>query len=130
MHHLQAEAATMGSVQVRVFENKQEVFSGDFTGPVELGRQNDHAESLYSQKLESQRSRVIIARSAEQTISRKHVLLELADKGKVRLRNLSATTPVLLSDGRELKPSDSLESSLPVILLLGQKTVQLREGED
>jgi adenylate cyclase len=114
-------------LHVRVIDRQQIVYSQDFAGPVELGRQNDGKEELYSCKLlPSGRWRAVIARVDEDTLSRRHACLEPADGGRVRITNVSAKVPIRLDDGSELPAGATCEVNLPVMLAIGKKTVRVQ----
>jgi adenylate cyclase len=117
-------------MQVRVLDRQQVVFSRDFSGRVELGRQNDAGEELYSSRpLEGGTWRAVIARLDEDTLSRHHALLEPLPDGRVRVTNLSGKVPIRLGDGGELGSGKSCELALPAVLAVGRKTVRLQAAE-
>jgi adenylate cyclase len=117
-------------MHVRVIDRQQVVFSRDFSGPVELGRQNDAGEELYSSRpLESGTWRAVIARLDEDTLSRHHARLEPLADGRVRVTNLSGKVPIRLGDGGELAAGASCELALPAVLAVGRKTVRLQGPE-
>lgn len=139
------------ALQIRVVDRQQIVYSQEFNGPVELGRQIDAQEALYSARSvnadywrsvittlpEEQKKateehirkvglwRAIIAQLNEDTISRHHALLVLGDDGQVRLSNVSSKVPIRLSSGQDLVAGKSCELSLPTHILLGRKTVRV-----
>ncbi|HZY87267.1 MAG TPA: adenylate/guanylate cyclase domain-containing protein, partial [Gemmataceae bacterium] len=117
-------------MQVRVIDRQQVVFSRDFSGRVELGRQNDAGEELYSSRpLDGGTWRAVIARLDEDTLSRHHALLEPLADGRVRVTNLSAKVPIRLGDGGELAAGASCELTLPALMAVGRKTVRLAAPE-
>src|SRR5919199_5413588 len=112
-----------GVLHIRVIDRQQIVFSRDFTGPVELGRQNDAQEELYSARsLGNGRWRAVIARLDEDTLSRRHALLEPLGSGRVRLTNVSAKVPIRLADGTDLAAGASRELTLPTALGIRRRT--------
>ena len=114
--------------QIRVYDQKQLVYTMELDRPAELGRQSDRNEVAYSHQIEGDHYRVVIARLDEpMAVSRKHVRLEPLPGGKIRLTNLSKNSAVRLEQGRELKPDTSLEMALPVVFTLGTKTVRVQE---
>jgi adenylate cyclase len=115
---------------IRVYEKQQLVFSADFDGAVELGRQGEGTERLFARKYDEKdrRWRLVIAGRDEDSVSRKHALLEPLPGGKARLTNLSAKVPIRLPDGGDVAPSRATEVTLPTFLLLGRKTVRVQEG--
>jgi adenylate cyclase len=117
--------------QLYVYEGSKRVATLEGGGgAVELGRQSAREESLYTTSWASGRQRLVMARLDEDTISRQHVLLEPAGDDRVRLTNLSRKMPIRLGDGSELKPGQSCESDLPVVLSLGNRTVRLQPPEE
>jgi adenylate cyclase len=120
-----------GTLRVEVLDGERSVYSHAFSGAVELGRQNDGHEELYSQRqVLPGYWRAVIARLDEDTLSRKHLKLEPAGEGLVRVTNLSTKVPVRVPDGSELAVASSRDLALPVTLLVGRKTVRVegREG--
>ena len=115
---------------IRVYEKQQLVFSADFDGAVELGRQGEGTERLFAKKYDERdgRWRLVIAGRDEDSVSRKHALLEPLPGGRARLTNLSAKVPIRLPDGGDVKPNTATEVALPTFLLLGRKTVRVQEG--
>jgi adenylate cyclase len=115
-----------GSFQVCVFEGSHVVFQEEFTTDVELGRQNDAREELYScRPLPDGRWRAVIARLDEQSLSRRHALLESLDDGRIRLSNTSAKVPIRVPDGTELPAASTRDLTLPADLHIGRRHVRL-----
>src|SRR5689334_13649497 len=97
-----------GRFKVRVYEGAQVVFEREFSDDVELGRQSDSLEDLYScRQVTGGRWRGVIARLDEDTLSRRHALLEPLDENRIHLTNLSAKVPIRLPDGSELPSTAS-----------------------
>src|SRR4051812_30217287 len=118
-----------GPLQVRVLDREQTVFSQDFTGAVELGRQTDGAEQIYTAKqLATGRWRAVIARLDEDTLSRRHALIEPVGPGRVRLTNLSAKVPIRLGTA-DLPAGAAREVELPATLVIGRRTVRLQDKD-
>jgi adenylate cyclase len=117
-----------GTLHLQVMDRHHEVYSGELSGSIELGRQNDGREELYRERLiDRGRWRVVIAPLDEDTISRQHAVLELQDSGKVCLTNRSTKVPIRLSDGTELGPNGaSCMLDPPAILAIGRRTVQVQ----
>jgi adenylate cyclase len=114
-------------IQVQIFERRDEIFSKVFFEPIELGRQSDDDEIPFAPVLKDGVSRLVIARRKELAISRRHLLIESAGEGKVRLTNLSNTMPIHLREKR-LEPLAWCEESLPVLFVLGEKTLRIMPG--
>jgi adenylate cyclase len=119
-----------GSCLIKVYDKQALVFSGDFGEPVELGRQSRMDEKLYTQTVDSGHPRVVVARLEEQTVSRKHLLIQPIAEDRVRLTNVSSRQAVRLLDGTELQAQESQEMTLPIVFTLGTKTVRLQEVEE
>jgi adenylate cyclase len=119
--HSAFEEVVMPAFRVRI---EPDLFNREFTTPVELGRQNDAAEEIYSARpLGSGRSRAVIARLDEDTLSRRHALLEPLDSTRFRITNLSAKVPIRLLDGLEIGAGASRDLPLPTTLYIGRKQV-------
>src|SRR5947209_8089752 len=114
----------MPFIRVRV---EPDLFNREFNSPVELGRQSDATEELFSARaLGTGRWRAVIARLDEDTLSRRHALLEPLDGSRVRLTNVSAKVPIRLADGSDLAAGSSRELTLPTAIVIGRKTVRLQ----
>jgi adenylate cyclase len=119
-----------GSWQIKVYDRQQLVYSGESTGIVELGRQTDDSEQAYSQEQESGCLRIVIAQLNEDSVSRRHALLEPLPDGRVRVKNVSAKLPIGLPDGGRLKIRESCEVCLPTLLTFGNKTVRIQGADE
>src|SRR5437016_974160 len=119
----------MTRLQVMVYENRQLKESAEFEGPVELGRQRDRDEGLFSRKQENAVWRWVIARRDETTVGRNQIQLTPLPDGRVRVSNGSDKQPVRFLDRPDLQPSSSCEAALPVLIILGPtKTVRIQRG--
>lgn len=116
-------------VMVRVFDRNRLVYSEDFQGPVQLGRQTEGEEPLRSLKLDNGTWRAVIAALDEDTVSRKHALVEPLPDGGVRLTNLSSRARIRLADGGELGPNSSQDFPTPLVMVLGRKTVRIQHDD-
>ncbi len=115
---------------VRIFENHQQVYAAEVSGPVELGRQADYTERTYSHRLlEDGRWRVVLARPEDQKISRKHALVVPLGENRVRVQNLSARQVLHLPDHGDLPPEAAREVTLPLVLGVGTKTIRIQGPE-
>ncbi len=117
-----------GTIQIRIYDRFQLVFSEEFDCAVELGRQSSGDPGIYSRRMVDGHWRVIVAGHDENTVSRNHALVAPAGGDKVLLTNLSTKIPVRLSDG-DLAPRGAREVPIPVVLTLGHKTVRVQEPE-
>jgi adenylate cyclase len=106
-------------LQVLVYENRQLLESSEFDGPVELGRQRDRDEVLFSCKREPAAWRWVIARRDETTVGRNQILVTPLEEGRARVSNGSERQPIRFLDRPDLQPSSSCELTLPVVIILG-----------
>jgi adenylate cyclase len=114
-------------LQVMVYENRQLKESSEFDGPVELGRQRDRDEALFSRKREPNAWRWVIARRDETTVGRNQMLLAPTSDGRVKVTNGSDKQPIRFLDRPDLMPGASCEANLPVLFVLGpSKTVRVQ----
>src|SRR4051812_35456909 len=95
--------------QIRIYDREQTVLAVELAQPVELGRQSDEREKLYSQRQldNPRRLRAVIAPLMENTVSRRHALLEPVGPNRLRLSNISTGSMVRLATGSELMPHHS-----------------------
>jgi adenylate cyclase len=116
----------LSSFQIRVCEQAEEAYrSPEFEGSLELGRQKPGEPGLFSViPLENNRKRLIIARSDEATVSRRHVLIEPMAAGRVRLTNLREMN-VRLPGNAEMGPGTSFEFSLPCEFPLAKRLIRI-----
>src|SRR5947209_5691312 len=121
--------AMTGSLQLLVYDKQQKVYQDEFAGPVELGRQRDGREVLYSTRRDGPRARLVIARLDEDTVSRDHALIEPVADDRVKLSNTSAKVSIRLADGSELKAGQSCELTIPTVIALGKKHVSIQALE-
>jgi adenylate cyclase len=115
---------------IRVYEKQQLVFTSECDGRVELGRQDEGGEALYSRQPAADRCRLVIAGRDEDTVSRRHALLEPRPGGCLRIENLSRKVAVGLADGRLLEPGKSCEVEIPTLLVLGRRMVRVQAVEE
>ena len=114
-------------LQVMVYENRQLRESSEFDGPVELGRQRDREEGLFSRKRENANWRWVIARRDETTVGRSQMILSPLADGRVKVTNGSDKQPIRFLDRPDLLPGASCEAPLPVLFILGPtKTVRVQ----
>jgi adenylate cyclase len=108
--------------EIRIFDRQEPVFATEATGPVELGRQAEGEPAPFCSKPDGDRCRVIIARLDEDTVSRKHVLVEPLPYNLVKVTNRSGKLPIRLPNGSDLAPGASAVLPLPAALGVGRKT--------
>lgn len=104
---------------VMVYEARQLKETAEFDGPVELGRQKDRDESLFSRRREPDHWRWVIARRDETTIGRNQMRLVPLEDGRARITNGSDRQPIRFLDAAELPPAGTCEMMLPVVIILG-----------
>jgi len=119
----------IGPLQIRIYEKQQLVYDGCVQGPVEIGRQAEGEYGPYALRQTSGHCRLIVARLDEDTVSRKHILLEPLPDGLARLTNQSVVLPVHLSDGSELPPKTSREVGLPVTFAVASLLLRVQEAK-
>ncbi|MEO6812244.1 MAG: adenylate/guanylate cyclase domain-containing protein [Isosphaeraceae bacterium] len=114
-----------GPWRIQVYDQKRLAYTGEVEGPVELGRQGDGDEAVFHLRKGPERARLVIAARDEDSVSRRHALLEPTDLG-ARVTNLSTKVPIRLRDGPEVRPGESLETPLPMAMMLGRKLVRVQ----
>jgi adenylate cyclase len=118
---------TMASWKLIITEGTTELLSAELSGPLEVGRQDQQDPTAAPPVLvtSQQPARLVIASRDEQTISRKHILLEPRNGDRIRTNNLSKTLPLRFAEHPELPPGASREVSLPISLVLGRRTLRI-----
>ena len=121
--------------QLRVYENERLIFEADFSGTVEVGRQQTEDEKRPGDAVfhpwhhpAGAASRAVIASLKEITVSRRHLEVKPIANGRFLLTNLSAAQIVNLP-GFDLQPRGSMEVALPIMVRLGTKTIRLQVPE-
>jgi len=72
--------------------------------------------------------RIPVAAATQLDVSRRQLLLEPVGDGRVRLTNLSGSTPVLCFERPSLSPGESVECPLPASVRMGATVVSLTAG--
>jgi adenylate cyclase len=117
-------------LQLLIYVNEKLDHTHELTEATELGRQSSPGEGeLYHVKTDSGRCRLILARLDEQTISRKHLLVEPIAGGKIRLTNLSENRSLQVPDIGTLGHKESCEVSPPLVLALGKLALRIQEAQ-
>jgi adenylate cyclase len=111
--------------EIQVYNGQHQVYTGEFTGPVELGRQTREEEKLYTPVVCDGRTRVPIASLIEQRISRKHLLLSPLADGRMHINNCSEGRKVLLAGTITIDPLGQTDASMPFSLTIGGKTIRV-----
>ncbi len=115
-----------GEFQLRIFDEQQrQLFIQDFGKPVELGRQAQNEPGPFHQRVDASLTRIVVAPYNEDTISRKHLLLEPLPGDRCRLRNLSAQVPIRIANGTLVAPGTDAEYPLPLRFYIGRRMVSL-----
>jgi hypothetical protein len=115
------------TLRLRVYENQALLATTDTTGDVELGRQRAGEAGPFALDAEGERSRLVIAPKEEQSVSRLHALVQPLPDGRVRVTNISDKLPLHCPEGDPLPPRGVREVALPVVLVLGNRTVRVQE---
>jgi adenylate cyclase len=114
-------------LQIRVFDNQQLVFSADVNGRVEFGRQKDPQDTPNSSRVsEPGLCRVVIAHQREDSVSRRHALLEPLDESTALLTNASNTQMIVVAGEPPLRPQEAREVSFPLLMTLGRKVIRVQ----
>jgi hypothetical protein len=106
-------------LEICIYDQQNQVYFGELEGPVELGRQDEGelppGPAGSPRRLPSGHWRLVIARSEEVSISRRHALLEPVSPQTVQIANLSAKAPILLLNGSKLDPNRTCQESMPTV---------------
>jgi adenylate cyclase len=116
--------------QLRIYDKQQLVGEHEVDGPVEVGRQSEGEEGPYDLRRSGGGAwRLVIARLDENTVPRRHALVEPLSPDRARVVSLSPRIAVQLhGGGTPLEPGGSREVGLPLLLVAGRTTVRLEEA--
>ncbi len=148
-------------MRIEVYEGEQMVGCAEWSGSLELGRRSTRAaasvsetragrgaamnpllpnvvdpppppqRTVYVWNRDATHSRLVIARQEENTISRRHAILESVSADRVLLKNLSASQGLSLpEEGKKLLPGESREIRLPALLVIGAKSIRIKPAEE
>ena len=112
--------------RVRILEGTSTVYSGEFSCPVELGRQRTGEEGPYNLRKTDPMWRLIIAEHTDTKIGRQQVRIEPQASGKLMLRNLSSHAAIVIDGTEILEPQSARVTSLPVRFQCGHKVIELK----
>src|SRR5262249_55381981 len=103
------------------------LFSADVSGRVEFGRQKDPQDAPHSTQVsDSGLRRVVIAHQREDSVSRRHALLEPINESTARLTNTSGTQMIVVAGQTPLRPQEARDVSFPLLMTLGRKVVRVQ----
>jgi len=109
----------MNVLFLQVFEGPREVFSGEFQGELEIGRQQIDEPVPFQMVNGGTVPRLIVAPMDERTIARRQLRVTPYDENTVELMNLSTVATVLLTGGESLAPGGKGVLSLPLKVGIG-----------
>ena len=89
----------MSVLFLQVFEGPREVFSGEFQGELEIGRQQVGEPMPFQMIVDGSVPRLIVAPMDARTIARRQLRVRPHDEVAVELTNLSTVSKVLLAGG-------------------------------
>lgn len=112
-------------IEVKIYDQKQLVFSTQFHGRLEIGRQQPGEPRPFHLSNTDSLNRVIIADQEDNTISRRQAAFERLEDGRLNIMNLSSAMTLGLSDGTSIEPGGSMQTSLPSVVQIGSKVVRL-----
>ena len=110
----------MSVLFLQVFEGPREVFSGEFHGELEIGRQQIGEPMPFQLTVGGSVPRLIVAPMDARTIARRQLLVRPQDELSVELTNLSTVSKVLLTAGAALEPGATGILRLPVKFGIGR----------
>lgn len=117
------------SFRVHLEKDGREVWSGEFDGPIALGRQEkDEPDPIVVVK-HAEITRVVIAQLKETVIARHQLSVVPQGNGTLLVQNTSRTVPVRVNGSRELAADKSEFFAMPVAFVVASTTIWLRPGE-
>jgi adenylate cyclase len=114
-------------LQIRVFDNQQVAFTADVVGRVEFGRQRDPQDTPNTARVSSSgETRIVVAHQKEDSVSRRHALLDPINEHSGRLTNTSTTQMIIIAGEPPLRPQETREVNFPLLITLGRKVVRVQ----
>jgi adenylate cyclase len=110
----------MSVLFLQVFEGPREVFSGEFQGDLEIGRQQAGEPVPIQLVANGSVPRLIVAPMDARTIARRQLRIRPHDEVSVELTNLSTVSKVFLADGESLAPGAAGIVLLPAKFGMGR----------
>src|SRR5690242_6395902 len=115
-------------MQIIVYQRHKPVFEGDFSEPVELGRQDPPTgEGPFTSTVKNDRCRVVVATADQRALARRHLRVEPLNGNRARITNLGQMS-VHVSRGGELASGLNREAGLPLLVTID--TTAVRVGGD
>src|SRR5262245_11961677 len=71
-------------------------------------------------------TRIVVAHQKEDSVSRRHALLEATSEHGGRLTNTSTTQLVMVAGDQPLRPQETRDVSFPLLMTLGRKIVRVQ----
>lgn len=95
--------------------------------PLVIGRQRSKDPNHYAIVHEPKGRRLVVASRTNKRISRNHIEL-LAQGDRIRLRNISERSQVLLESGQKIHPGESISIQANSSFRIGEMSVQIAES--
>ena len=115
---------------VLCYRQRQRILATQLDATLEIGRQREEEPAPVVRLENALGARIILAPIDDVAISRSHVELAPAERGQVRVRNLSATQPVRVSPNQTLEPGGDTCVVPPALLRFGEYAVRVDPVED
>lgn len=116
-------------LKVELFQNSSSIYADEFSEPVELGRQQNRNEPVYTRQKDDSGWRVAIARIEDVFVPRRYVRIEPLANNRVRVVNLSAKHTIQSDRGVEVPPNEAGEFLTPSVLTLGERYLRIEPLE-
>ncbi|MEW4489269.1 sigma-70 family RNA polymerase sigma factor [Thalassoglobus sp. JC818] len=100
------ELAEVEPYLIEICNEEQSLFRGQFSAPLELGRQRVDEEPPFALVEEDQR--LVIAGIEDRTVSRHQLQVTREVDGSITIQNISTTASVRHPDGTKFRPGESL----------------------
>lgn len=108
---------------LRILENNQQCFEGDFDKALMIGRQQKDEAAPYA--VTDNGARLVIASWWDIYIGRKQLQIEPMDDGSVEVRNLHKEVSLKLTPGDALAPGAKTRVKVPVSLSVGRHVIEV-----
>jgi len=129
MSVLKTEIGPIAAI-LTVYDKQQVAFSIPLPRQIVIGRQDLGDPEPFRIVNKGNVKHLIVARSDENSVSRRHVQLTVRPDNRIRVANCSTVCPVDFDSRESLNCGESCELALPMLFYLGERAVRVESDVD